>query len=304
MHKSGLALLLRKDNEVFGLAKRGRRLPNMLMAIVAIFMIIVVAFAPLTAVADIVYGNEDALVEIWGGAFYLIAPFLLTIICLGLWVRLYERRPFLTVGFEAQSRVKKYLVGLAIGFLMLAATIGMMALAGAVEFDRTADRPISVGLISGALLMLLGFLVQGGAEEIMWRGWLVQVLGARYSPWIGLLASSILFAALHGSISIVANLNLVLFAVFLAFYYLYEGSIWGAMGWHAAWNWTQTNFFGVTLTGAFESEHTLMDLRTTGSPLLSGGDFGPEASLFCTVVFLMGLMILAVLSRRSVGKPC
>ena len=41
MHTSGLALLLRKDNEVFDRAKRGRRLPNILMAILAIFMIIV-----------------------------------------------------------------------------------------------------------------------------------------------------------------------------------------------------------------------------------------------------------------------
>jgi len=303
MHTSGLAVLLRKDNEVFDLAKRGRRLPNILVAILAIFMIIVVSFVPFAVATDVIYGNEDALVEIWGGAFYLIAPFLLSIVSLGLWVRWYERRPFSTVGLEAQNRLKKYLVGLAIGFLMLAATIGMMALAGAVEFDPSADRPIGVGLVSGAMLMFVGFLVQGGAEEIMWRGWLVQVLGARHAPWIGLLVSSILFAALHGSTSIVANLNIVLFAVFLAFYYLYEGSIWGAMGWHATWNWAQTNFFGVTLTGAFESEHSLMNLRANGSPLLSGGDFGPEASLFCTAVFLIGLVVLAVLSRRSAEEP-
>jgi membrane protease YdiL (CAAX protease family) len=303
MHKSGLARLLRKENKIFDLAMRGRRLPNILVAILAIFMIIVVSFVPFAVATDVIYGNEDALVEIWGGAFYLIAPFLLTILSLGLWVRLYEGRPFITVGLETQRRFRKYLVGLAIGFIMLAATIGMMTLAGAVEFDQLAERPISIGVVLGVMLMFLGFLVQGGAEEIMWRGWLVQVLGARYVPWIGLLASSLLFAGLHGSTSIVANLNLVLFAVFLAFYYLYEGSIWGAMGWHAAWNWAQTSFFGVTLSGAFESEHYLMNLRTTGSPLLSGGDFGPEASLFCTGVFLIGLAILAVLSRRSVGKP-
>ena len=181
MHTSGLALLLRKDNEVFDRAKRGRRLPNILMAILAIFMIIVVSFVPFAVATDVIYGNEDALVEIWGGAFYLIAPFLLTIVSLGLWVRWYERRPFSTVGLEAQGRFRKYLVGLAIGFVMLAATIGMMALAGAVEFDPSADRPISVGRVLGAMLMFGGFLVQGGAEEIMWR---VQVLGARYAPWI------------------------------------------------------------------------------------------------------------------------
>jgi membrane protease YdiL (CAAX protease family) len=302
MPTSGLALLLRKDNEVFDLARRGRRLPNILMAILAIFMIIVVSFVPFAVATDVIYGNEDALVEIWGGAFYLIAPFLLSIVSLGLWVRGYERRPFSTVGLEAQSRLKKYLVGLAIGFLMLAATIGMMALAGTVEFDPSADRPIGVGVVVGVMLMLAGFLVQGGAEEILWRGWLVQVLGARYVPWIGLLASSLLFAGLHGSTSIVANLNLVLFAAFLAFYYLYEGSIWGAMGWHATWNWAQASFFGITLSGAFETEHSLMNLRPTGSPLLSGGDFGPEASLFCTAVFLMGLVILALLSKRSAGR--
>jgi membrane protease YdiL (CAAX protease family) len=237
--------------------------------------------------------------ELWGGAFFLIGPFLLMIGSLGLWVRLFERRPFSTAGFRTQRLFRNYLTGLAIGFVTLAATIGMMALTGAVEFDTETAQPGGVILVLGVLLMLLGFLVQGGAEEILIRGWFFQVLGARYAPWVGLAVSTIVFAAFHGSTSIMANLNLILFAVFLAFYYLYEGSIWGAMGWHSAWNWAQSNVFGVTLSGTMESEHTLMNLRTSGSPLLSGGDFGPEASLFCTLVFLIGLMVLAVLSRRK-----
>ncbi len=298
MNVSGLKQLLHKDNKIFGLARQGRRLPGILTTLLVIIGLLVVAIVPFYIAGELIYGDAEIVEKLWGGAFFLIAPFLLIIGFLGLWVRFFEKRPFSTAGFRTQHCFRNYLTGFAVGLVMLAATVGMMVLAGAARLDTATDGPGGVNLVLGALLMLLGFLVQGGGEEILFHGWLFQVLGARYTPVVGLVISTVLFAACHGSTSVMANLNLVLFSVFLSFYYLYEGSIWGAMGWHSAWNWAQANVFGVTVSGAIESRYTLIDLRTSGSPLISGGDFGPEASLFCTLVFLIGLMVMAMLSAR------
>ncbi len=298
---SALIRLLQADNEVFAMARHGKRLPNIPMAILALLVIMIGGFVPLSIAAESIYGNVEALEKMWGGAFFLIGPFLMMIGCLGLWVRFFEGRPFSTAGFKSRRPVKSYLTGFALGFLMLAVIIGMMALTGVAELDRSGAQTDGVSLALGLLLMLVGFIIQGGGEEILMRGWLFQVLGARYTPWVGFTVSTVLFTAFHGSTSIMANINLLLFSVFLAFYYLYEGSLWGAMGWHSAWNWAQANIFGVRLSGSMESEQTLMNVRTTGSPLLSGGDYGPEGSVFCTFLFLVGLLVLAHLAKRKTG---
>lgn len=296
---SALAHLLSNENRIFIQAREGRRLSGILRAVLAIFVILAVSFVPFYIASALIFDDAAYLEDLWDGSFFLIGPFLVMIGALGLWIRLFEGRPFSSAGFKTPHFLKYYLIGLAIGFLMLASVIGMMAVAGSVEFDKATMPPDGVNLATGMLLMLAGYLAQGGAEEIMMRGWLFQVLGARYTPWIGLTVSTVLFVAFHGSTSIMANLNLALFSVFLAFYYLHEGSIWGAMGWHSGWNWAQSNVFGVTVSGALSSENSLINLRPAGPSVLSGGDFGPEASLFCTLAFLIGLMALAALSRRK-----
>ena len=73
----GLTQLLHKDNEIFGLARRGRRLPNILVAILALLGILVVVLIPLSIAAKLIYGNAEVLDELWGGLFFLIVPFLL-----------------------------------------------------------------------------------------------------------------------------------------------------------------------------------------------------------------------------------
>ena len=47
---------------------------------------------------------------------------------------------------------------------------------------------MGVAAIGIRFLSLLSYFVQGPAEELLFRGWLLSVIGARYRPWIGVLS--------------------------------------------------------------------------------------------------------------------
>jgi membrane protease YdiL (CAAX protease family) len=235
--------------------------------------------------------------------FEYTVPFALMIVFLWVWVALYEKRPFRTVGFTGDGPLRRYFKGLIVGFGMVACAVGLMAAAGCVQLEAGGPLPSGLPAVGAVLLLLLVFLVQGAGEEVLLRGWYLPVVGARYKPWIGILTSSVVFSAFHGFTNILATVNITLFAVFLALYCLYEGGIWGVCGWHTAWNWAQANFFGLDVTGYPPEGGVLVDLQVKGPHLLSGGSYGPEGSLMGTAVLLAGIVVVVLLANRKAVKP-
>jgi len=81
------------------------------------------------------------------------------------------------------------------------------------------------------------------------------------------------------------------------------GSAWWAIGFHAAWDWGETYFYGTADSGNVATGHYL-STTTIGSVLWSGGADGPEGSLlifFLVIVLLLGL--IAVYRRTSRNTP-
>jgi hypothetical protein len=151
------------------------------------------------------------------------------------------------------------------------------------------------------LLSLLSYFVQGPAEEVLFRGWLLGVIGARYRPWIGVLVSSLVFSLLHAGshgITLLGFLNLFLFGVFAAFYALAEGGLWGIGAWHAVWNWAMGDLLGFAVDGT-PHPGLLSSVRADGPDTITGGAFGLEGGLMCTAVFLTAIGIIAMRTRRS-----
>jgi membrane protease YdiL (CAAX protease family) len=149
-------------------------------------------------------------------------------------------------------------------------------------------------------LSLLAYLVQGPAEEVLFRGWLLPVIGARYRPWIGVLVSSAVFSLAHATssgITLLAFLNLLLFGIFAAVYALAEGGLWGICVWHAVWNWAQGDLLGFALDGTLHSG-LLTSIRATGLDLITGGAFGLEGGLAATAVLVIAIGTIATLSGR------
>jgi len=294
--------ILYPNNRLFTLARLGKRQPSALAAIAVVLVILALVIvgeskARLLVQSTFPDGIQPVASPIVEGLFGFLP------IYLGLWVwlRLSSKRPFWSLGLESQGALRHALGGALIAVLMMAVTAGLAIISGAEAAKSQVTGLTALGI---RLLSLLAYLVQGPAEEVLFRGWLLPVIGARYRPWIGVLVSSLIFSLAHaGSMSYaplvpLALLNLFLFGVFAAFYALAERGLWGICVWHAVWNWAMGDLLGFATDGA---PHTglLISIRSTGPAIITGGAFGLEGGVAATAVFVIAIGIIVMRTRRS-----
>ncbi len=226
--------LMNKDNPLFEAARRGRRLPNIFLSIVVLLGLLVIGFGVTGGIGERIYATPDNPDAYYDSVWFLVVPFLLLVVSLWGWMAAYEKRPFWTIGLPLQGWLKKYLLGLLLGFGMLSLIVALMAATGTVSLDDSPARQHGVAALGSVFLFLMAMIVQGDSEEVLIRGWILQTVGARYRPLVGVIVASLIFVAFHGSIEPMVVINLMLFSLFVTFYCLSEGSIWGVCGWHAA----------------------------------------------------------------------
>lgn len=208
-----------------------------------------------------------------------------------LFCRFIQKRKLRTLGFIKKDIVKEYAFGLLAGFLMFSACVLLSFLFGGLKFSGIAP-DFSIGIFA---LYLLGYMVQGMAEEVLCRGYFLGSYARRYPVYAAVLANSLLFASLHlmnSGITVLAFINLTLFGIFASLYFVRRGSIWGIGAFHTIWNLVQGNFYGIQVSGMPLGNSLFVTTMTEGKPLLNGGSFGMEGSLVCTAVYLVGIVIL------------
>lgn len=228
------------------------------------------------------------------------------------WAALFERRGLATVGLNDRA-LARFGRGFVVGLAFLLAVVGVIYALGGYRIEAGgAFASAAVGAALVPILVLLGgFIVQGSTEEIIFRGWLMQVIASRHGLWLAVILNSALFALVHGgniapSRELYLGLvNIVLFGLFISLYAAREASIWGVCGWHAAWNWLLGLGFGLEVSGqVVEAQPLVVDLATNEGVAwwITGAAFGPEASVVTTAVLLIGTLVL-ILRGRTSGHP-
>ncbi len=272
-----------------------------------VFMVVgeIGAYFPAVASGFVVPGGGD---DGWPQmAYQLGAAFGLSAILVLLWAWLFERRGPGALGLNAKGPVR-FLRGYLIGLAFLGGVVGIIWAAGGYVVEGAGafgSAAVGAALLPIGVLML-GFVIQGSTEELLFRGWVMQLIASRHGLWIAVIANSVLFALAHaGNIEpsnelYVGLANIVLFGLFISLYAVREGSLWGVCGWHAAWNWLLGLGFGLEVSGqVIKTTPLVTDL--TGAPgaawWLTGASFGPEASLVTTAVLLTGTVVLMVRGR-------
>jgi membrane protease YdiL (CAAX protease family) len=202
---------------------------------------------------------------------------------------------------QSRPRPGNPLPGLAIGTLAMAAAFALILLSGGASVagvEASAESALFVGV-------LIQLFVAAG-EELSFRGYLLEDLKGQFGLPAAIALSSAGFALLHihsmlsfgaGPLSgAIAMANITAAGALLALLALRWGLL-SAMGFHFAWNFLQYSVFGLGLSGEFAS---LLRLSQGGNVLLTGGEYGPEASLAGTVVIFATLGIVWYVSR---GRP-
>jgi len=211
-------------------------------------------------------------------------------------VRLGERRP--PVELDLAPAARELAIGLALGAAMMAATIALLLLAGAVTL---APQPVTSIWNAVALSLQSGFV-----EEILLRLVVLRLVWRAFGPWPALAFSALLFGLLH-----LANPNSSWFAaiaiaveagIMLAAFYILTGRLWVSIGVHAGWNFTQGWVFGAAVSGTGDFVGGPLSLHPVAGSAqwLSGGGFGPEASFAGLLVgTAVGLVTLHLAWRRG-----
>jgi membrane protease YdiL (CAAX protease family) len=187
-------------------------------------------------------------------------------------------------------------IGLAIGALMLSAAVGGLYVLGV--YDISGPRSSSAW---GTITMAIE---SGFMEELLVRAIILRLLMRAFGIWPALIAQAVLFGALHlanPNASFTAAAAIAVEAgLMLAGFYLLTGRLWMSVGVHAAWNFTQGWVWGASVSGIPVTESWLVSNPKPGaSELLSGGAFGPEASLPAMVV---GTLVAIVVLRMAWKK--
>lgn len=218
-------------------------------------------------------------------------------------VKFIEKRKISSIGFSKDNCIKKYLIGFVVGLIMMSLLVLTLTILGCVTIESNPSQPIGLSSILPLLIVLIGWIIQGGTEEVLARGWLMNVLGAKYNIAFGLIISSIFFGMLHlgnPNVNYVAVLNIVLVGLFFGLYVIKTNDLWGVCGMHTAWNFAQGNLFGFEVSGLNVEVGSLLDLNLVGNDLLSGGAFGPEAGLGATFILLTSILLLYLLDKKGI----
>lgn len=193
-------------------------------------------------------------------------------------LRIYERGQLADIGLEWTSASRR---NLAVGIL---GGIGaaLVVLAGPL-LVRVADLepvPNEHFRWPSALFVSIVLLFGAVGEEMLFRGYMFQVLVKAIGPFATILPMSVLFGLAHSdnlNFSWMALMNTVLWGIVLGYAFLLSGDLWLPIGLHFGWNWTLP-WFGANLSG-FTMGVTGYSMHWKVGELWSGGAYGPEGGL-------------------------
>lgn len=196
-------------------------------------------------------------------------------------------RIFNNYSFESITLVKKSILpafakGTLIGFATILICAGLAMIFGNVTF--------AIGNFN--LLLFVGYfmlyVLVAIFEEVLFRTFPLIVLAERYRAFAAILVSSILFGLAHlanPGFTWIAMLNITLAGILFSLYVLQKRNVYWAIGIHFGWNFTQGTLLGYKVSGT--NANGILSAKPIGNAYLSGGNFGIEGSIYCTIVMLI-----------------
>ncbi|HKE47432.1 MAG TPA: type II CAAX endopeptidase family protein [Rhodanobacteraceae bacterium] len=208
-----------------------------------------------------------------------------------------ERRRVVELG--TQRAAPEFASGFLVGMFLFALTMLVLWSIGDVDVSVAGGWP-ALGY------PLLDALIAAVTEETLMRGVLFRIIEEGLGSWIALALSAAAFGALHAfnpgatttsSIAIALEAGVLLAAVFM-----FTRRLWMVIGVHTAWNFTEGGIFGASVSGT--DAHGMFASRFNGPDVLTGGAFGPEASIIAVLVCLFaGATFLALAHQRGHVVP-
>lgn len=230
----------------------------------------------------------------------LALGFGLCILVLFLFVTKTNKRGIETLGLYKEKALSQYLKGFFVPVVVLSGIVLFLKFTGSITLTFTPES-FQIGGLLLVPLILIGWVIQSGAEELLLRGYMLQTITVKSDLYKGVVISSVVFALLHignNGVTVVSMMNILLCGVALCMLCILQESIWGACGFHAAWNLMQGNVFGISVSGSSTQESLWLTQRHADT-IWNGGVFGIEGSLLTTLFLVLMITVLVVWINRK-----
>lgn len=220
-----------------------------------------------------------------------------------------DKRPWGEIGLQVKSRwLKQFEVGAGGGLVLFLFITGVLYAVGALEIadllHHSKGWGYMPGLLAGGALFTLSI---GLTEEALFRGYLIPYYSRYFGNGPALIISSLVFSFVHlmnpeyWITSVVIEVALI--GLLLALIWQYHGSLWGAVGFHAAWDMAQFTLIGRQVDGRVPWESMVLMRNTGASWLTDPALFGVEGSAVeVGLVALVTVIYLYLVIRRRTGN--
>lgn len=196
-----------------------------------------------------------------------------------------ERRAWGAYGLPLrQAFGKLFWSGVIWGFASVTALLGMLYGVRAFQFGHLAIH--GARMLRFAAFWAVFFLLVGFFEELLMRGYTQFTLTRIAGFWRPAIFLSCMFGLIHSQNAGEQWPGLLAAAWIGMFFCLTlwrTGTLWFAVGFHAAWDWGETFVYSVPDSGNLFPGH-LLKSSFHGPAWLTGGMVGPEGSVLCFVV--------------------
>lgn len=209
---------------------------------------------------------------------------------------LFEELPFRALGCSRhRGWIRNFVWGSALGTASLLLAASMAALTRSIHFSFDSASARLIGQTLGTSLFI--FIFGAAAEEILFRGYPLQTLTRAQLAWLGVLITSVPFAAVHlRNPNVVPGftfVNTALAGVWLAVAYLRTRSLWLPFGLHWSWNWVQAAVLGLPVSGIERlTPAPLLKAAHVGPDWITGGSYGIEGGAACTVALIISTIVI------------
>lgn len=230
-----------------------------------------------------------------GGLLVVIGSLLLSALLVWGYIalsRLLERRQ--DTDFTPTRIPQRLMLGAVVGFVLLTSSIGLQWLLGDAQIvaghQFIFSPPTIIPVICSPIF-----------EELIMRGVVLRIFEKMYGSWVALLISSALFGFAHIAnphASVLAAISIAIESgLLLGMAYIATRSLWLPIGLHFGWNFTEGDFWGAPDSGI--AIHGIFETTTHGNPLITGGRFGPEASLITPALCLIATFFLYRIAQQN-----
>jgi membrane protease YdiL (CAAX protease family) len=246
-----------------------------------------------------VHGNVlSAPSVILGDTFDLVAVLIVTGV-----IAFFERRRIDAYGLPVgEAFGALFWNGVLIGLAMIAFVAAGMLVTRGMRIHSLALHGREI--ITSPMLWLVAMLLVGVAEEYIFRGYALQALWRGAGFWPAALITTALFAGAHMSKpheNVIDITMLFVLGVLVCLSVRVTGSLWWAVGWHAAFDYGQLFIIG-TRNGGQAPVGRLFDATFPGPASITGGDLGTEASLFMIPPTIATFIYVLLFLRQRTSK--